>query len=161
MEIYLRPLSEKDALKSFHWRNDPDIWRYTGSRPSCLITQEIELEWIRHVLKKEDLSVRFAICVTSNDEYIGNVQLTGIKDLKANFEIFIGNKQYWGFGIASKATAIILDYAGNNLNLNEILIEVNKNNIAAIRVYEKNGFSIISSNGDNHIMKVILGESAC
>ena len=155
MNVYIRPLCVKDALKSSHWRNDPEIWAYTSSRPDRYITQDIELEWIRIALKNE-ASKCFAICILGTDEYIGNAQLTNINNLSAQFHIFIGNKIYWGRGISTFVTGRVLDFARNNLNLKKIYLEVNKKNAAAITSYKKNDFKIISSFDETYKMEVIL-----
>ena len=37
-KVLIRPLEVSDALTSYKWRNDPEIWKYTGSRPDMEIT---------------------------------------------------------------------------------------------------------------------------
>ena len=142
-EIYIRPLEKEDAQTSFRWRNDSDIWKYTGSRPDREITLNIEKEWIESVLRRDD-EKRFAICLKDSDEYIGNVQLTNITSKDAEFHIFIGKKQYWGKGIGSSATKLIVEYAFDNLKLGCVYLFVKKENISAIRSYEKVGFSKVT-----------------
>lgn len=146
MFIYIRPLCEKDALKSFKWRNDSEIWVYTGSRPDGYITEQIELEWIRRVLSDET-SKRFAICIVGTNEYIGNVQLTNIDNGSAQFHIFIGNKSYWGKGISTSATSLVLSFARKCLKLKKVYLDVHEKNIAAIKSYKKNDFEVVSLNG--------------
>lgn len=143
MNVYIRPLQEADANVSYKWRNDPEVWALTGSRPDKQITKEIELEWIRRVIG-DKTAKRFAICITNSDEYIGNVQLTGITGKEAEFHIFIGVKKYWGKGVSTQATGFILNYAFTELKLDRIILEVKMENIAAIKSYEKNGFKIVS-----------------
>jgi diamine N-acetyltransferase len=157
MNIFIRPLQESDALISYKWRNDPDVWVLMGSRPDRQITQEIELEWIRHVLS-DKTTKRFAICVAGPDEYIGNVQLTGISADEAEFHIFIGEKSYWGKGVSTQATGMILKYAFNELHLKRVSLTVNKENIAAIKSYEKNGFKTVSTCQFNIRMEVYARE---
>jgi len=135
--VYIRPLANEDSQVSWRWRNDPEVWKYTGSKPDRLVTHIIESDWIIKVLKDTD-SKRFAIIV--DDNYVGNIQLTNINCGKAQYHIFIGDKNYWGKGIAQLATFQILSYAKEILNLNEVYLHVNNSNISAIRVYEKNGF---------------------
>lgn len=153
MNVYIRPLRESDALASWRWRNDPDVWAYTGSHPDHYITEDIELEWIHRVLKDET-SRRFAICITDTHEYIGNVQLTDINSDSAQFHIFIGKKSYWGKGVATMATNLLLAFARCNLKLRKVYLNVNKENIAAIRSYKKNGFKVVSSCGEDIRMEV-------
>jgi RimJ/RimL family protein N-acetyltransferase len=155
MDVYIRPLLEKDALTSWMWRNDPEVWTYTGSRPNLFITKEIELEWIRRVLKDEDAK-RFAICLSETHEYIGNVQLTNIENNSAQFHIFIGEKEYWGRGVSTSATKLILDYAIDKMDMKKIYLIVKKENIAAIKSYEKNGFKTVSYSDRDIRMEIDL-----
>ena len=54
----------------------------------------------------------------------------------------IGNKAYWGKGIATSALRLLCEYAFNEMNLNRIYTYVLKDNIGSIRKNEKNGFKI-------------------
>jgi RimJ/RimL family protein N-acetyltransferase/glycosyltransferase involved in cell wall biosynthesis len=136
--VLIRPLAVTDAFLSWKWRNDLEVWKYTGTKPNQKITYEVEKEWIEKVLV-DNTSRRFAILV--DDEYVGNIQLTNIEENKtAEYHIFIGNKNYWGKGIASLATYQIIRYAKTVLKLEEIYLTVNSHNIPAIKVYEKCNF---------------------
>jgi diamine N-acetyltransferase len=110
MKVYLRPLQEADAEKSWKWRNDPSIWKFTGNRPSKYITAETELNWMRDALNRSD-EIRFAICAGYFKEYVGNVQLTSITSDDAEFHIFIGEKLFRNQGVGSKATQLVTEYA--------------------------------------------------
>ena len=140
--VLIRPLKREDALISYQWRNDPDIWKFTGHRPDKIITQEIELDWIQRVLNEKD-SCRFAILV--DNIYIGNIQITNITlEEEGEYHIFIGEKDYWGKGIASLATWQLLRYAKERLNLKRLYLFVNPLNKPAIKVYERCGFIKVS-----------------
>lgn len=141
MNIYLRPLEEKDALISYKWRNNPHIWSFTGSSPDRTITPEIETEWIREALQRHD-EARYAICIEETDEYIGNVQLTHISDRVAEFHIFIGEEKYWGKMIGTAATRKMIETGLTDLGLKQIYLYVHKNNIAAIKAYLNAGFVV-------------------
>lgn len=140
-KIYIRPLQHDDAKVSYNWRNDRRIWEHTGSRPNQKITLSMELDWIKGILTKTS-EKRFAICISSTDEYVGNVQLTDIKNGQAEFHIFIGEPAYWGKGLGEKATTMILELAFDKLNLKRIYLFVSKDNIGAIKLYKKTGFDI-------------------
>ncbi len=140
--VLIRPLREDDALTSFEWRNDPEVWKLTGRKPDRLITPEIETEWIRKVLSEED-SARFAILVDSM--YVGNIQITNIISAgEGEYHIFIGNRDFWGKGIATQATWQILRYARESLGLKRLYLTVKPENEAAVRVYLKCGFVIVN-----------------
>ena len=139
MQVAIRPLEENDAKTSYLWRSDPEIWKYTGSKPNMVVTQQIEKEWIKEVLARKN-EIRFAICVGVDKEYIGNIQLTNITTDNAEFHIFIGKKEYHNKGIGTQATNLLLEYARKDLKLKEVYLFVNKSNIAAIKAYNKCGF---------------------
>lgn len=136
--VLIRPLKIEDALISYRWRNDSEIWQYTGKRPDKLITKEIEKDWLAEKLHETNSS-RFAII--ADDQYVGNIQITDIvKSDKGQYHIFIGEKVFWNKGIAQQATAQIIRFANEKLNLKEIYLIVNPNNVTAIKLYEKSGF---------------------
>lgn len=59
---------------------------------------------------------------------------------KAEFGIFIGDMEFHGKGVGTRATRLILDYAFSYLNLHRVYLRVLKNNTGAIKSYEKAGF---------------------
>lgn len=149
-DIYLRPLVREDALTSFRWRNDPEVWKYTGSRPDRIITPEIELNWIEQVLQNTSRRT-FAICIAESDQYIGNVQITNICDTTGEFHIFIGDKSFWGKGIGTIAAEKILEIAKKELHLSKLNLQVNLKNTAAHKIYLKIGFTAIDDAGNMEI----------
>lgn len=152
-EVYIRPLRIEDASISYKWRNDPEIWIYTQFNRNNEITLEIESDWLKSKLVKED-EKRFAICLTETDQYIGNVQLINIKNKSAEFHLFIGEKDFWGKGIGSKVTSLIINYAFDELGLDNVSLEVNEDNLPAQAIYKKMGF--LEANKKNNFIKMWL-----
>ena len=138
--ISLRFLKESDALESVKWRNDPKIWELTVNKPNKIITKEDELVWINKVIK-QDNSRRFAIIY--QNLYVGNIQLTNIdfKNKESYYGIFIGETEFWGKGIASFATRLILYYAFEDLKLLKVKLRVRVNHLSAYKIYLKQGFT--------------------
>ena len=153
MEVIIRLLEENDAKVSHLWRGNPEIWKYTGSKPPQSVTYEMEIEWIKKALKREN-EIRFAICVGNENEYVGNVQLTNITETDAEFHIFVGKKEFHNKGVGTKATNLILNYSDEVLKLKMVYLFVNKNNNGAIKAYEKCGFCEVES--DREQLKLII-----
>lgn len=153
MNIYVRPLEIKDALISFEWRNNDQVWEYTGGRPDRVITKEIETNWIKEAIKRPT-EKRYAICLKENDQYIGNAQLTHINDTNAQFHIFIGEVDFWGKGVGSQATKKIIELAFGQLKLSNIYLYVRKEHKVAIELYRKCGFQVIPSDNDMIKMEI-------
>lgn len=149
--VRIRPLTHSDALTSYIWRNDKEVFRYTGNTYTNVITQQMEVEWIDRVIAKED-DYRCAILV--NNVYVGNIYLTDIDGEKATYHIFVGDKNYWGKGVAKEASIQILTYAFDVLKLQYVELKVNELNVRAIQLYRCLGFEETGkANGWIHMVK--------
>jgi RimJ/RimL family protein N-acetyltransferase len=137
MKVTIRPLVENDAYISVKWRNMPEIWQYTAYKWTREIHIEDELNWIRKVIA-DPSGRRFAII--ADDNYVGNIYLTNIKNGTGEYSIFIGEKGYWGKGIARKASEQIIAFAREMLHLKSIILGVNESNVAAATLYRSLGF---------------------
>jgi len=150
MKIEVVPLRLEHALVSYRWRNDAQVWEFTFSKPDKLITPEIETAWLEGVLKRTN-ERRYAILC--DGAYIGNVYLTDITARDAQFHIFIGETEYWGKGIATTVTRIVLDKA-KAMGLKHIWFLMKEKNLSVLVFSKKNGFVESEKNGD--IIKMTL-----
>ena len=141
MEIKIRPLCVEDAYTSVQWRNDPEVFKYTKNTYDHVITIESELSWIKRVIVNAN---EYRCAIIADDRYVGNIYLTKITDESAVYQIFIGDKSYWGKGVAQEASLLILRYAFNELKLQCVRLSVNEKNVRAINLYENVGFQTIS-----------------
>lgn len=139
--VYLRPLKIEDALTSYKWRNNPKIWRFTGNKPDKFITPEMETEWLKKTLEREN-EIRFAICTTANDTYIGNIFFTDVTATEAQLHIFIGDIDYWGGGRVYDAARLIIEYAFKELKLNYIYNLIKRGNVATLIAAKRLGFQL-------------------
>jgi RimJ/RimL family protein N-acetyltransferase len=119
------------------------------------VDEETERTWIEQVLAQTD-SMRYAICDATTDEYIGNVQITHIKDGSGEFHIFIGNKDYWGKGVGSQATMLMLQEAFA-AGLLMIYLYVHPQNKPAIAIYERCGF--VTTYADDSSIRMEINRS--
>lgn len=151
MQVKIRPLQEQDAYTSVRWRNDPEVFKFTGNTYDHEITIDSELAWIRKVMVNYN-DYRCAILV--DGVYVGNIYLTDINEVSAHYHIFIGNKNYWGKGVAVKASQLILDYAFNELRINTVRLRVRKENTSAVKLYRKLGFKDVGTEDKWIVMEV-------
>ncbi len=146
MNVAIRPLQIEDAYTSVIWRNDPDVFKYTINTYNHTITIESELEWIKRVIANRD---EYRCAIIADAKYVGNIYLTNIiQDFSAEYHIFIGDKSYWGKGVAKKASIEIIRYGFEYLNLKKIVLEVHQQNKNAIQLYEKLGFTRLGENSN-------------
>lgn len=141
MTVSIRALRPTDAEIAYRWRNDPSIWTYTlAAGRSITVDAEIERAWIIKTAA-DDTAQRFAI--DADGVYVGNIYLTDIVGGSAQYHVFIGERQAWGRGIASEATAQILRVAWEQLRLDRIYLYVHPDNAAGMRLYIRFGFVIV------------------
>ena len=145
MIVSIRPLKESDAFISYKWRNDPEVFKYTGRTYDKEIDSKCEVEWLREVIKR---TTEYRCAILADNVYVGNIYLTDITQKSATYHIFIGEKDYWGKGVAKKASLIILEYAFNVLGLELVNLSVKTKNESARRLYERLGFLEQSLEGD-------------
>ena len=80
--------------------------------------------------------------------------MTDIDGESAEYQIFIGEKDYWGRGVAVEASRQILNYAFETKGLKYVYLNVREDNERALRLYKKLGF-IPQGKKDNWIeMKI-------
>jgi RimJ/RimL family protein N-acetyltransferase len=137
--VFIRPLAIEDALVSYQWRNNPKIWRFTGSKPDKHITPEMETSWLTEVLKRKN-EARFAICLQDSGEYIGNIHLGNIANGTAELHIFIGDVKHWGKDRAFEAISLLLEFGFHELKLDAVHIDVVKNHHASHSIGKRAGF---------------------
>lgn len=152
MNVSIRPLQIEDAYTSVIWRNDSDVFKYTINTYNHIITIESELEWIKRVIVNTD---EYRCAIIADDKYVGNIYLTNICNNSAEYHIFIGEKSYWGKGVAQKASIEIMRYGFEHLNLKKIALEVHQQNNTAIRLYEKLGFVVVEEKSNFITMEIV------
>lgn len=137
--IYFRPLELEDEPILRRWINHPQNW-VTLLR--CTPQNGVrEREWIEN-LGKDPNEVVVGVAAKQGDVLIGSAGLHGLQSVHraATFGILIGELEYQGRGFGTEATALMVRYGFEVLNLNRIGLDVFANNPRAIKVYERSGF---------------------
>ena len=131
----LLPLCER-------WFNDYQTARTLGVNWHPLTTT-IKGKYLEDMLTSD--STNFVIHELQSGRPVGLTGLDHIEpvDGTAEFSIVIGEKSFWGRGLGTEATRLMLEYAFDVLGLFNVWLQVTSNNPAGIRAYEKAGFKRI------------------
>ncbi len=139
--IYLKKLREDNATQEYcDWLNDSEVNIY-------LETKRATIEELKRYIRERENNKNclfLGIFLKENNKHVGNIKLEPI-DLsckKTTLGILIGDKNYWGRGIGTEATKLVVNHAFNTLGLNDVNLGVISKNKSAIRVYEKVGFEV-------------------
>jgi len=139
-KCYLSPLSPEDAERSAAWDNDLEVALPLGDEAWTPTTAEETREGLGEAGRHH--SHLFGIVDKTSDELIGRCVLFQIDAVNrsAMLGIVIGEKEYWGRGYGREATRLLLDYAFNLLNLNNVMLGTFSFNERALRCYGAVGF---------------------
>lgn len=138
-EISLQPLRVEDITQNYvDWMNNEEIIQFTEQRFSQT-TQEDVKKFI-HDMANNAHSLYLGIFVSG--QHIGSIKLGRINPhhKTADISYIIGDKKYWGKGVASKAIEVMTEIGFAQLGLKKITAGVYEANTGSIRVLEKNGF---------------------
>lgn len=139
-KVYLRPLERDDAPTLVPWINDSDVTRtLLAYRPMNLQNEE---DFIDSLYKSHNDEMVVGIAIKQTDQLIG---VTGFhradqRNRHTSFGIMIGEKTQWNKGYGTEATALMVKYAFETLNLNRVWLHVYDRNQRAVKAYEKVGF---------------------
>lgn len=142
--IHLRPVTYADTDHIVRWRNSWDVKKSLYSQED--LTAQQHLEWMERN-EKTHSSYQFIIVCTMEDGTsldIGTIFIKNInvRNRKGEFGIFIGEPSAKGKGYAAQATAQILRFAFEQLDLNRVYLSVFSDNLPGIRAYLQAGFLI-------------------
>jgi len=137
-EVTLRSVKERDLSLMRDWRNKEQIRKWFFD--SRLITSQMQQEWYESYLEKDDDQM-FIISISSVD--IGTIALYHIDRVSKEAQLgrfLIGEDKYRSRGFAYETVLLLLEYAFNELNLENIYLELFSDNEVALNLYRKVGF---------------------
>lgn len=141
--LCLEPLSEKHLSEKYvNWLNDRNTNKYLETRGGYDLKTLESFIW-EHKHKK---TLFWAIIFKETGEHIGNIKIDPIDSISKTGEygILMGDKRFWGKGLAKEASFAVIDFCFNKLNLEKITLGVIEDNVNAVNLYQKMGFIITS-----------------
>jgi RimJ/RimL family protein N-acetyltransferase len=140
--VVLRRHAPSNLATFQRWYSDPDVARLTRYQEGPMRSDEIERFFAARVIGPDSLTM--AIHIRATDRLIGSCafsQLDGDNG-SALYHITLGEKDVWGHGYGTEATALMLEHAFTQLGLHRVGLTVFAFNERAIRAYKKAGFLV-------------------
>ena len=133
MEVVFVQYDNTFLEKSWGWLNTPEI-AYLTQTP--VFSKEDQLHWFESLKEKNDYMIWGIRC---DNIPVGVCGLKNINISSAEYWGYIGEKEYWGKGIGKKMLTFIENEA---IKLDLCILELNvlKDNVRALHLYEKQGF---------------------
>lgn len=135
--LILRPLVKEDVEDLKEWTPNIEIYKYWGKNPG---KADLKPELLFEKPEKPSKSFHLGIQFKENKKVIGDIYIYLIeRDKKAKIAIRLSSI-YHNKGIGTEAVNTMIKWCFNNTELQIIWSDVDKNNIASIRLLEKCNF---------------------
>lgn len=139
--IDLEPLARKHISDAYvGWFNDPEVTRY-NAHGERLATREWVSEYVDRITTSDTDAV-FAIIAKDTGLHIGNIALQKIDahSSAAEYAIIVGNKDYWGKGVAAEASRLLIAWGFASLGLHRVYCGTSAANVPMQKLAERLGF---------------------
>lgn len=136
----LRMPEPGDIEALYEQKNDWEISAGLGGFSTGYAKADLA-QWVEsHRVRRDE--VLWVIAHEDTDMAVGHVGLYQIDHRvgKAEFAILIGDRRAWGKGLGRAATAFVVRYGFEDLNLRRISLDVLESNVRAQRLYRSVGF---------------------
>lgn len=139
--VYLRPLTPADITERYiAWFSDEAVTRHLEVRA---ITQEEARSYIEEGLTTNEYFM-CAICDLQSGDHIGNIKIGPIrwKHRVSDMVTVIGDRTYWGRGVASDAIRLAVRLAFRFLGMRKLHASMYAGNVGSLRAYTRAGWSV-------------------
>ncbi|WP_019613206.1 GNAT family N-acetyltransferase [Psychromonas ossibalaenae] len=142
-QIYLKALMQTDVTDEYvQWLNDSSINQFLESRYQTQTAASC-----RHFvgeLQSQNNNCFWGIYCNQSKQHIGNIKLGPVNKLyqRATIGLLIGNKSYWGKGIATEAINLVSDFAFQKLSLHKIDAGCYVSNQGSKKAFLKAGYQV-------------------
>ena len=154
--LFYRILNVDDVSQCYvDWLNDPEVNRYLETRHDHQTKKSCRKYVTDMIMSSVDNL--FGIYVRETRRHIGNIKLGFVNPhyQRAQIALFIGDKTYWGKGLATETIKAITLWGFNELKLEKIEAGCYENNMGSLRAFLKCGYQV-----EGHLRKGILLEGS-
>ena len=137
LKITIRPFEKRDVAKKVEWINDPRNNRFLHY--DLPLEYDKTVQWLERNAGRTD---RVDDVIEADGVPVGLIGLLSIdrKNGKAEFYISMGENDYKGRGVATRASGLMLEYAFRTLRLRKVYLYTEKDNLSAQKLFERLGF---------------------
>ncbi len=141
--ILLRCLSEEDISQDYlSWLNDEEVNQFLEVRFSAPSSLDELARYVDSINNSDTELLLGIFLVDEAGRHIGNIKLGPINftHSRADIGILIGEKAFWGKGLATEAVALLSRYGLTELGLTRLYAGCYESNTGSRKAFEKAGF---------------------
>ena|SRR5690606_4741161 len=141
--LVAKPLDRKDAESLLKIYSDKEAMKFRGSGPMKNIDDAFQMIKEQEIKSNQNTKTRFGLLDKINHQLIGTLLLIRNEN-QTNCEVgFSFHKEYWGKGFGRETLKMVEQSLRNSKSIEEISAWCIKENIAAVRIFQKAGYSEI------------------
>lgn len=148
--LILRELLTSDVDGMFELDSDPEVHKYLGNK---VISDKNQIAKVINLVRQQYIDNgigRWAVIDKRTNAFIGWTGLKFVTELTNGHMNYydLGYRlirKYWGQGIATETALICLDYAFNELKIEEVYAAASCENLASNKILQKVGMSFIET----------------
>ncbi len=137
--IFLRELQHRDVTERYlSWFKDDIVTQFLEAKN---LTYDDVVNYMDHGRETKTYFM-YAICMRDDDLHIGNLKVGTInrKHMISDLVVMIGDRDYWGKGLATEAILLGNKLAFEIYDIRKLTGGMYSNNIASIKCYKKAGW---------------------
>ena len=141
IDLIIRPLSLKDINSNYvSWFSDNVVTKYLDAKNISILESQ---KYLRNGIINRSYYI-YAICEKKNKKHIGNIKIGPIRriDGVSDLVTVIGDKNYWGKGLATQALKLIINKSFAEGGLRKFCASIDSNNQGSFNAYLKAGFKL-------------------
>ena len=137
VDVRIRKFEQRDIENKIKWINDENNNQYLHY--DLPLEYDKTLAWFEKVKQRTD---RYDAVIEVDGKPVGIIGLLNIdyRNLKAEYYITLGEQEYKGKGVATRASYLLLDYAFYALGLRKIYLFTETENYSAQKLFKRLGF---------------------
>jgi len=147
--LRIRKIKSSDWQYFCKWWKDEDLAKLTSGVSES--SEQVLRGYFKDMLKN---SQNYYFMVEVDGQVIGNVSLVFEAENVFEIQIVIGEKEFWEQGYGTEAILLSVEFAKTKLNAKKIILKVRRENLRAIRAYEKCGFELTEDNPKSPFIKM-------
>lgn len=139
--LVLREITTNDAGDLFEMRSNPSLMRFIDRPVAQTLNDSLKLIELIINAQKNNEAITWGIALKGSPALIGTIGFWRIQKEHYRAEIgYLLHADYHGKGIMQEAMDTAIGYAFKTLHIHSIEANINPDNIASIKLAEKNGF---------------------
>lgn len=151
-KLLIREFSEDDLPLMLKWLTDERVLEFYEGRDVKYTRELLEEHYLeeppggfRLIIEYVGAPIGFGQAYRLSGEMFDEYDYPDTGRAVFAMDQFIGEPEYWNRGIGTEFLRLILAYLEDELGAERILLDPHKNNLRAVRAYEKAGFRIIKA----------------